>query len=58
MNELKNELVNELAFLSGLKDKVWKYHPNNPDKVSVVDEYAQLQMEMEEIEDRLDQLGF
>ena len=58
MNELKNELVSELAFLSGLKDKVWKYHPNNPDKVSVVDEYAQLQMEIEEIEDRLDQLGF
>jgi hypothetical protein len=58
MNELKNELVNELAFLSGLKDKVWKYHPNNPDRVSVVDEYAQLQMEIEEIEDRLDQLGF
>ena len=58
MNELKNELVNELAFLSGLKDKVWKYHPNNPDRVSVVDEYAQLQMEIEEIEERLDQLGF
>jgi len=58
MNELKNELVSELAFLSELKDKVWKYHPNNPDRVSVVDEYAQLQMEMEEIEDRLDQLGF
>jgi hypothetical protein len=58
MNELKNELVSELAFLSELKDKVWKYHPNNPDRVSVVDEYAQLQMEMEEIEERLDQLGF
>tara|TARA_B110000503_G_scaffold121274_1_gene184706 strand:+ start:59 stop:235 length:177 start_codon:yes stop_codon:yes gene_type:complete len=58
MNELKNELISELAFLSELKDKVWKYHPNNPDKVSVVDEYAQLQMEMEEIEERLDQLGF
>jgi len=58
MNELKNELVSELAFLSGLKDRVWKYHPNNPDRVSVVDEYAQLQMEIEEIEERLDQLGF
>jgi len=58
MNELKNELVSELAFLSELKDKVWKYHPNNPDKTSVVDEYAQLQMEMDDIEERLDQLGF
>jgi len=58
MNELKNELVSELAFLSGLKDRVWKYHPNNPDRVLVVDEYAQLQMEIEEIEERLDQLGF
>ena len=55
-SDLKVELINELAFLSGLKDRVWKYHPNNPDKTSVVDEYAQLQMEIEDIEDQLNEI--
>lgn len=58
MNEIKNELVNDLAFLSGLKDEVWKFHPNNPNRLYVVDEYAKLQIEIELIEDRLTQLGF
>ena len=54
--DLKLELVNELAFLIGLQDKVWAYHPNNPDAKSVVDEYAQLQMDIEVIEKSLKEL--
>lgn len=51
--DLKLELVNELAFLIGLQEKVWAYHPNNPEAKSVVDEYAQLQMDIEAIEKQL-----
>ena len=51
--DLKIELVNELGFLLGLKEKVWVYHPNNPDAKSIVDEYAQLQSEIEAIEEQL-----
>lgn len=51
--DLKIELVNELGFLLGLKEKVWVYHPNNPDAKSIVDEYAQLQIEIEAIEEQL-----
>ena len=54
--DLKLELINELAFLLGLQEKVWRYHPNNPDAKSVVDEYAQLQIDIESIETQLDQL--
>tara|TARA_R110001592_G_scaffold138030_1_gene356471 strand:+ start:641 stop:823 length:183 start_codon:yes stop_codon:yes gene_type:complete len=51
--ELKVELINELSFLMGLQEKVWKYHPNNPNAHSIVDEYAQLQIDIEAIETQL-----
>ncbi len=51
--ELKLELINELAFLVGLQQKVWAYHPNNPDAKSIVDEYAQLQIDIDAIEKQL-----
>jgi hypothetical protein len=54
--DLKVELVNELAFLIGLQDKVWAYHPNNPNAKSVVNEYAQLQIDIEVIEKSLKEL--
>jgi hypothetical protein len=54
--DLKIELVNELSFLLGLQEKVWRYHPNNPNAVSVVDEYAKLQIDIESIEEQLKQI--
>ena len=54
--DLKLELVNELAFLIGFQEKVWDYHPNNPDAKSVVDEYAQLQIDIEAIEKQLSKI--
>ena len=54
--DLKVELVNQLAFLVGLQQKVWQYHPNNPDSKSIVDEYAQLQIDIEEIENQLNEI--
>lgn len=50
---LKLELINELSFLLELQSKVWQYHPNNPNGKSVVDEYAKLQMDIEDIEEQL-----
>ena len=54
--ELKVELINDLSFLMGLQDKVWKYHPNNPNAESIVDEYAQIQMNIEAIEKQLSKI--
>ncbi len=51
--DLKLELINELAFLLELQSKAWAYHPNNPDAKSIVDEYAQLQIDIEAIEKQL-----
>ena len=54
--DLKVELINELAFLIGLQEKAWTYHPNNPNAKSIVDEYAQLQMDIEVIEKQLEEV--
>jgi hypothetical protein len=54
--DLKVELINELAFLIGLQEKAWKYHPNNPNATSIVDEYAQLQIDIEQIEEQLSKI--
>ena len=54
--ELKFELINELAFLMGLQEKAWAYHPNNPNAKSIVDEYAQLQIDIEAIEKQLSKI--
>lgn len=54
---LKAELVNELSFLIGLQEKLWRYHPNNPDSKNIKDEYIKLQIEIEEISYQLDGLS-
>ncbi len=54
---LKEELVNELSFLVGLQEKLWRYHPNNPDSKDIADEYIKLQIEIEEISCQLDGLS-
>jgi len=51
--DLKIELINELAFLLELQSKAWAYHPNNPNAKSIVDEYAQLQIDIEIIEEQI-----
>ena len=56
MKEIKEELVNELVFLNKLQERAWQYHPNNPNRVSIVDEYAQLQKDIDVVEEKLDQL--
>jgi hypothetical protein len=50
---LKIELVNELSFLLGLQEKVWRYHPDNPNAVNVIEEYNKLQRDIESIEKQL-----
>ena len=51
--ELKLELINQLSFLLGLQEKVWQYHPNNPNAINVVVEYTQLQIDIEAVEKAL-----
>jgi len=55
--ELKIELVNEVIFLNDRMEELWRYHPDNPNKVDVVGEYNNIKNELDLIEDRIQQLG-
>lgn len=35
----KAELINDLMATATVKEEVWRYHPDNPDKKDVVKEY-------------------
>jgi hypothetical protein len=53
LDQKKSNLINDLVALTNVMSEVWKYHPNNPNQVSVVDEYASLVMLKEGIEEEL-----
>ena len=46
-------LLNKLADLANMKDDLWKYHPDNPKKFNIKQEYAKLCAEIEAIEGTL-----
>jgi len=52
----KAELINDLLAVQTVIEEVWKYHPNNPNQVYVVDEYASLQQMKDQIEQELAEL--
>jgi len=47
------DLINQLADLANMKDDLWKYHPDNPKKVNIVQEYAKICAEIAGIEGEL-----
>ena len=46
-------LLNKLADLALTKDELWEYHPDNPKKKNVPQEYAKLCAEIAAIEGEL-----
>lgn len=46
-------LLNTLADLALVKDELWKYHPDNPKKKNVVQEYAKICAEIAGVEGQL-----
>jgi hypothetical protein len=52
-SEKEVELINELIFLTEIADKVWKYHPKNPNRVNVEEEMDALKGEINLVEMKL-----
>ena len=46
-------LLNKLADLASMKDDLWKYHPDNPKKINIEQEYAKICVEIEALEGTL-----
>lgn len=47
----KSELINDLLATATVKEEVWRYHPDNPNKKDVLKEYdilCQIERDLEE----------
>ena len=56
IDELKTELINDLVAITTVIEVVWSYHPINPDKKDVVEEYNILRQIAKDIEIELEKL--
>lgn len=53
----KTDLVNDLMSTITVMEILWGYHPENKDKIDIVEYYAQLQVIKDDIEIELGELG-
>lgn len=49
----KAELINDLMATATVKEEVWRYHPDNPNKKDVVEEYKTLEKIKVDIESEI-----
>jgi hypothetical protein len=56
MENLKADLINDLISVCTVMEELWKYHPDNLNKVDIVIEYNKLADIKEGIETELDDL--
>jgi len=56
MENLKADLVNDLISISTVMEELWKYHPENPEKIDITSEYAKLEEMKKGVETELDDL--
>ena len=56
LDHQKSELIADLLATSTVMEEVWRYHPNNPDKKDVVQEYDILKKIQKDIESELAEL--
>lgn len=54
--EHKAELINDLIATSTILDELWNYHPDNPDKKDVVEEFKILEKIKDDIEQEIAEL--
>tara|TARA_Y100000114_G_C11753180_1_gene325494 strand:- start:1509 stop:1712 length:204 start_codon:yes stop_codon:yes gene_type:complete len=57
LQEKKVELINDLAATATVMDEIWRYHPDNKNKVDIVKEYENLQQIQKDIEQEIKDLN-
>lgn len=53
MENKKEELVNNLIFLTSRMDDLWLYHPNNMEGLNLIAEYERISKQIDEIKEEL-----
>jgi hypothetical protein len=56
LDQQKAELINDLLATSTVMEEVWRYHPENPEKKDVIEEYNILKQIQKDIESELAEL--
>ena len=56
LNNKKSELIADLIATSTVKEEVWNYHPDNPNKKDPVTEYEKLKQIKSDVEREIDEL--
>ena len=56
LNNKKSELINDLVATTTVMDELWRYHPENPNKQDVVNEYKVLKKIKSGIEEELSKI--
>ena len=57
IENMQKDLINKLMFLVNVKDELWNYHPDNSERIDVVDEFSKLTQEIEDIKEQIAALG-
>ena len=52
----KSQLVNDIINLSRLIDEMYTYHPDNPDRVAVVEETEKIKKIIEDLSAQIEEL--
>jgi len=53
----KAQLINDVIFYSKRLEDLWNYHPENPKRLDVVEEYNYLKNEIKFLEKEIEFLG-
>lgn len=57
LEEQKANLINDLIAVSTVMDELWYYHPDNPEKKDVIEEFNTLKNIQKDIEKEIAELG-
>ena len=55
-NYLKTELLNDLVSVVTVMEETYKYHPEKPERIDIIQEYANLKVIKKDIEAELEEL--
>lgn len=53
----KTEMINEIIFLTKISEELWQYHPNNPDRINVEDEYQKINTKITNLQTEIQKLS-
>jgi hypothetical protein len=52
----KSQLINDIINLSRLEDEMYVYHPDNPNRIDVVEETEKIKKIIEDLSAQIDEL--